>query len=182
VKSPVRSRIGAAVGAILLSQALSLTAPAAAMAGPPGSGEGVQYYWLDCQPGTASTGTIYEIAANHGSVMMKYSVVPCTTPNPATTAMAIGFYHPDGHAEGFAHPYAPNEFKMATVPVGAHATCLLASEADRLDCYELAWANGQAIVTQRISPADPRVAVVVPTIQRFLYFQDEGDPECPMCL
>lgn len=183
MKSPVRSRVGAAVGAILLSQALSLPAPAVAlMAGPPSGGEGVQYYWLNCPPGTASTGTIYEVGTNHGNVYMRYAVVPCTTPDVATTALAIGFYHPDGHAEGMAHPYAPNEFEVFAVPVGAHATCLLASEEDRLDCYELFWASGQVFVGQRLSPADPRVAVAVPTIQRYLVYQDEGDPDCPLCL
>ncbi|HZM83048.1 MAG TPA: hypothetical protein VFC19_45610 [Candidatus Limnocylindrales bacterium] len=173
----MRFRVGAALGAILLS----LTSPATTAAGsPPSSGEGIQYYWLNCPPDIASTGTIVEIGADHGRLHMKYTVTPCVPPE-AATAMAIGFYQPDGKTDGQAHPYAPNTLKAAGVPVGAQATCLLAAQEIRLDCYELTWAREQVTVGQRISTADPRVAAVQ-EIELYLVLEDEDNPECHLCV
>jgi hypothetical protein len=180
-----RSKVAAMVGAILLSLAVPAAATSAPPSGggdvsyPPPSDGGVQYYWLNCPEGTASTGTITENWAESGFLMLRYTVVPCTTPE-STTAMAVGFYYPDGHASGTAYPYAPNGLHHIRVPQGARATCLLATFQNRLDCYELLWDSGFVYVGQRLSPADPRVAAS-PPIELYLVPPNNEDPYCPLC-
>jgi hypothetical protein len=170
----MRSRVGAAVGAILLL----LAGPVPAQADPFPGGPGTQYYWLACPEGTASTGSFVEIYVFDARVYFSYDVTLCVAPGPFT-AMAMGFYYPDGHADGKIHPYAYGSLSSVALPTGAEATCLLSAPHSRLDCYELVWTGVRPTVGQRLSPSDPRVAAV-PTIGLYLS-RDPGGPNCPLC-